>query len=97
MTLLLLNKMGNLKSRLHKHKKSDRPTPGDNDGSTIRNSAPTTTTPGRNEVDQQIMSGPNRARQAEANPSDSAGRGAPPSRDGGGDTTATANPPRGRN
>jgi hypothetical protein len=56
----------NIKSRLHIHsKKDDRPTRAE-DGNAMSES----TNPGRNKVDQTIMTGPNRARAAETNASD---------------------------
>jgi hypothetical protein len=57
----------NLKSRLHLKKKDERPARTDTAGPKNEH-----TNPARTQVDQQIMSGPNRARQVEATASDTA-------------------------
>jgi hypothetical protein len=84
--------MGNsLRARLHLNKKDDRPTRADK-------GTPMTENPnsGRTTVDQQIMSGPNRARGADANPSDSAHAPTTTTTTRGVDTTQTTTTARAR-
>lgn len=71
----------NIKSRLHR-KKGDHPGHTDTHSPKSEN-----TNPGRSQIDQQIMSGPNRARAAEAGAPDTA-HVPPPTR--GVDTTQSA-------
>lgn len=79
----------NIKSRLHIKKKDDRPQRTDDH--TQPSSNPN---PGQSEIDQQIMSGPNRARAAEPGAKEAA-HVPPPTR--GVDTTQTAPVARARN